>query len=140
MFYTRAHVQALEAQIVWLKGQLANVTAERCTRSHVQALEAEIAWLKEQLADLTVERRQLQDRLLARANVEPITQKPQPKLPETVQIVTPFGNGATPEIVDAMKESWMGEEAAYLMSEHGLTEEQAKVEAERGWLAQHKAE
>jgi len=110
------------------------------TKAHVLALKAEIAWLRQQLADATDERRQLQDRLLAKQNIEPLAKKPQPKLPDTVQIISPFGNAATPEVVDAMKESWICEEASYLQGEHGLTDQQAREQAEKHWIAEHKAE
>ena len=124
MFYTRAHIQALEAQI------------SRLEQSHV----SEISRLEQLLAEERNERRELLNRLLEKRNIEPIAAKPEPKLPDTVQSVTPFGNGGTPEVVGLMKESWLGEEAAYLMEEHGMTEEQAKSAAERNWVAENRAD
>lgn len=109
------------------------------TKAHVFALEAQIKRLEQLLADEKSERKQLLDRLLEKRNVEPIQPKPQPTIPETVQVISPFGGGTTPELVEALKESWMGEEMAYHQAEHGLSETQAREAAERGWLNQHRA-
>jgi hypothetical protein len=110
------------------------------TKAHVLALEAQIERLEQLLADEKSERRQLQDRLLEKRNIEPIQPKLQPSIPDTVQVISPFGGGTTPELVGALKDSWVGEEAAYLQAEHGMAEMQAKEMAEQRWIDQHKAQ
>ena len=109
------------------------------TRAHVRSLEAQIERLERQLAEAHAERKDLLDRLLERRNVERIQPKPQPVIPESVQVIHPFGSAATPDMVEAAKESWVGEEAAYLQAEHGMSEMQAREMAEQRWLSEHKA-
>jgi hypothetical protein len=108
------------------------------TRAHVRALEAQISRLEQLLAEEKVERRSLLDRLLSKHNVEPVQPKPQPAIPDNMQVIHPFGSAATPEMIDALKESWVNEEAQYLSAEHGMTETQAKEMAERRWLSEHR--
>lgn len=109
------------------------------SRAHVRALEAQISRLEAQLADEKAERRSLLDTLLQKHNFAPIQPQPPVKVPDNVQVIHPFGSAATPEMVDALKDSWVSEESQYLMAEHGMADGQAREMAERRWVSEHRA-
>lgn len=132
MLYTRAHVRSLEAQIA----RLEQTYLEQLQRL-AETYSAQIAELKQSLAAERKERKQLLDRLLAKANIEPVADKPPPKV-EAVPIISPFGSSATPEMFEAYKESWISEEAVYLQAEQGMSEQQAQATAEKKFIAQHR--
>jgi hypothetical protein len=105
------------------------------SRSHVQALEGQIAYLKEQLGEAKKENRDLLDRLLAKHNVQPITEPAQPST-RPPDILAPFGvNDA--EIQDAFKESWIREETQYIVNSLGCDEGTARTYAEQEYVARH---
>ena len=104
----------------------------------IATLQAQISRLEQLLEKERNERQQLLDRLLAKNNVEPVQPKPEARAKNPIQIVSPFGNAATPEMVEALKDSWVQEETFYLIAEHGLPEAQAKEMAEARWISEHK--
>lgn len=109
------------------------------TRAHVSALEAQIADLKERLDKSERERAVLLDRLLAKNNIEPTRQvtldPPDTKRP-VIEILSPFGVNP-PEIEDGVRASWVAEETDYLMMVKGLDAERAKIQAEQNYLSQY---
>ena len=129
MFYSKAHVLALEAQIESLKAEL---------KESRLAQETQIEYLKGELNASRLQEKALLDRLLAKNNLEPVQQPPAslPKIPENV--IHPYGQ-VTPEMAELSKESFIGEEMAYLMGEHGMTEEQAREGAEKEFNRRYKA-
>lgn len=104
-------------------------------RAHVRALEDQIAYLKERLAEAEKESRKLLDRLLAKNNVEPLSQ-PEKAVAPPPEILTPFGV-ADAEIQDALKESALREETQYIMGKLGCDESTARGYAEQWYLDQH---
>ncbi len=105
------------------------------TKAHVLALQDQIRDLQERLDKAAFRSDQLLDRLLARNNVEPVLgdiRSPQP----TVEVLSPFG--AIPlEAHDAIRQSWIEEEAEYIAGNEGLNAERATQEAERRYTRQH---
>lgn len=107
------------------------------TKTLIRALESQISRLEQLLEKERTERQQLLDRLLEKRNIEPVQPKPERSSPNPIQIISPFGNAATPEMVDALKESWVQEESFYLQAEHGLPELRAREMAEQRWVSEH---
>lgn len=87
MFYTRAHVEALNAQIEFLKGELAKSQQEN---------------------------KDLLDRLLLKHSVTPISEPIQSKDP--IQVLTPFGV-LPGEMEDLVKDSWIRDEMEHWINE-----------------------
>lgn len=107
------------------------------TNAHVNDLRAQIERLAKQLEEERAERARLLDRLLERHNYAPLAELPKAPPISPVQVISPFGGGATPEMIDATKQSFVDEEIAYLQAEHSMTLEQAQATAEREWLVRH---
>jgi hypothetical protein len=107
------------------------------TKAHADDLRAQIVRLEKQLEEERAERSRLLDRLLERHNFAPLAEPPKVSAAPPMQIISPFGGGATPEMIDAMKQSFVDEEIAYLQAEHAMTPEQAREKAEREWLTRH---
>jgi hypothetical protein len=105
------------------------------TQAHVRALEAQIKWLQEQLARSQQEERNLLDRLLIRANVTPMSE-PLQSTKEPIQVMTPFG--VLPgEMEDLVKDSWIRDEMEHWMNQ-GYDEARARQVANDEYLRQHK--
>lgn len=107
------------------------------TKAHADDLRAQIERLARELEAERAERARLLDRLLERHNYAPLAELPKAPPVSPVQVISPFGGGATPEMIDAMRQSFVDEEIAYLQAEHSMTPEQAQATAEREWLARH---
>lgn len=108
------------------------------TRAHAADLRAQIERLAKQLEEERAERARLLDRLLERHNYAPLAEQPRAAVGPPVRIISPFGGGATPEMTEAMRESWVMEEAAYLEAEQGFAPAQAREMAEQRWLSEHR--
>ncbi len=113
-------------------------------RAHVQALEAQIAYLKERLEKAEREKREVEesarvradallDRLLAKNNVSPVAEPVSAKPP--LDVITPFGVGG-PDVEKAYKESWLREETEHIMNRDGCDEGTARAYAEQEYVAQ----
>lgn len=109
------------------------------TRAHADDLRAQIDRLAQQLEAERAERAKLLDRLLERHNYAPLAEPAKTVVGPPVQIISPFGGGATPEMIESSRASWVNEEAAYLEVEHGMTPVQAREMAEQRWLSEHRA-
>lgn len=84
------------------------------TRAHVEALNAQIEFLKGELAKSQQEVKDLLDRLLAKNNVTPLSEPIQSK--EPIQVLTPFGV-LPGEMEDLVKDSWLRTEMEHWMNE-----------------------
>lgn len=106
----------------------------------IDTLRATIARLEDQLEQERSERRHLLDCLLRKHNAEPLAETPAAQgigTSSPMVVISPFGGGATPEVTDALKESWIAEEAQYLMLEQGMAEDQARLTATRRFATEH---
>lgn len=166
MIYFRAHIQALESQIAFLKERLEKAELEKraveeAARRRITDVE-EAARLREDalLERLTkveegarlrenglLERLAkaeegalaradaLLDRVLVKNNVSPVAE-PLVSAPP-VEMMTPYA-GMGPDMQEAYKESWIKEEAAWIMSEDSAIDEgTARVYAEQNYVTRH---
>lgn len=125
MIYFRRDIENLQAKL-----------AESEQRnSHIATLDSQIAYLKEQIAAQKQENRELLDRLLAKNNITPVTERVIATPPQA-DILTPFG-ASDAEVQDAYKESWVREEMEYIISQLGCDEGTARGYAEREFIAKH---
>lgn len=104
------------------------------SRSYVNALQRQIDDLKQRLSESDIERKYLLDRLLEKNNYQPIRQSAAESTPQppSLQIISPY-NSIPLEAQDAIRESWIREEADYLVNQAGLDEARARIEAEARW-------
>lgn len=93
------------------------------------ALEAQIADLQKRLDRAQDENRALLDRLLQRHNVAPMSEPPKASAP-VIEVISPSGT-VPPEMQDAVRESWVQEEAEYVATMQGLDAARARQEAVR---------
>jgi len=103
------------------------------TISHVNDLRAEIARLERMLEQERAEKRELLDRLLQKNNIAPTSAASVQPVAPVMEVISPFGSAATPEMVDSLRESWIAEEAAYLQFEQNMPTDQAQAIAEQHW-------
>ena len=106
-------------------------------RSTITALNAHITELQVRLAASESERRELQDRLLLRANSTPIIERESPvdvKVPVMNFIAPPGVN--PPDIQDLLKETWIQNETNYFIGQ-GFEYDRAKGQAEQNYKDQH---
>lgn len=105
------------------------------SKAHVEALNAQIEYLKAQLAEAKQECKDLLDRVLLKANVTPVSE-PLASSREPIQVIAPMG--VIPgEMEDLVKQSWLRTEAEHWMNE-GYDEFRAKQMAEQEYLKQHR--
>jgi hypothetical protein len=104
----------------------------------IAALQAHIASLQSQLAASESERRELQDRLLLKANSTAIIEREPsivPKLPN-IQYIAPPGINPL-EIQDAMKDVWIQNEMNHFIEVEGWDYDRARGQAEQNYQDQH---
>lgn len=102
--------------------------------AHIADLKAQIASLERLLEVERSEKRHLLDCLLQKHNAAPVTPEPLKAPAPPIQIISPFGGGATPEMNVLLTQSAIDEEVAYLMAEQNYSAEQARAAAEERFL------
>lgn len=107
------------------------------TRAHVLSLEAQIADLKQRLDASERERSTLLDRLLAKNNIEPTSAQPLVRSDTTLRVLSP-STASTPDEQAAYETSWMDEEIRYQMMQHGYSEDRAREIARVNYVEFHK--
>lgn len=107
-------------------------------RSTIQALNAHIVELQVRLAASESERRELQDRLLLRANSTPILERESPVITKApvMNFIAPPGVNP-PDIQDTLREVWIQNEREYLMNDQGFDYDRANGQAEQNYRDQH---
>lgn len=107
------------------------------TRATINALQAQIDDLQKRLTESEAERKHLLNCLLTKNHIEPIRESAAtaPTLP-TIQILSPT-NGITPEMEDAVRQDWIAEEAAYIALGSGIDADRALQQAEQEYVRQH---
>jgi hypothetical protein len=107
------------------------------TRAHINALESQIADLKERLEKADRERQSLLDRLLEKHNVMPII-PPAPQ-PAAIEVIHPYGV-LTPDVDDAVRESWLQEEMQHIRMTQGIEDpERLRALAIDSYIVFHQA-
>jgi hypothetical protein len=91
------------------------------------ALQAQIIDLQKRLDRAQDENRALLDRLLQKNNVAPVSESPKSTQP-VIEVISPSG-AVPPEMQDAVRDSWVQEEADYVAMTQGLDADRARQEA-----------
>lgn len=84
------------------------------SRAHVEALEKQIEYLKGELEKSRQECKDLLDRLLQKHNVTPVSEPIAAK--EPIQVITPFGV-LPGEMENLVKDSWLRDEAEHWVNQ-----------------------
>lgn len=95
------------------------------TRAYVRLLSDTISELRARNERLEVERSELLNRLLERRNIEPLRESTDEQTVQArspIQIISP-SSSMLPEMEDAVKNSWIREEMAYIQQIEGVENE-----------------